>query len=121
MNHQYSNCIELLRIINSININRDATYREIFDNAVLFKYGKNVNECDYNNINAIMVNNIRHKYSNYDLLLKRIHKIKNNEDDYFQFKNSVLYKIGQAYPFLKDECFKQRYKLNMVNMIDEVG
>lgn len=98
----------------------NANYREIFDNAVKYAYDEQINEYHENSIYAIMVNNIRHSYSNYDDVLRGMHSIHRTEYEYIQYKNSVLDKIGYVYPVLKDECDRQKRKCDMVNII-EVG
>ena len=106
----------LYNAINSVIIdNRDC--REIFDNAVQFGYGKSLNEYSEKSINAIMVNEIRHNESNYDEILKQVYRIHRSDNDYFQYKNSVLEKISSVYPFLKIECDKQKRLVNMVNIV----
>ena len=107
--------IDFYTAINSVTI-YDKDYREIFDNAVKFGYGDPLEEYSEKSINAIMVNDIRHNCSNYDQVLKRIYKIRRSDNDYAQYKNSVLEKIANAYPGLKDECIKQKRKFDMVNI-----
>lgn len=110
--------IEFHKVINSVIIeNKDC--REIFDSAIRFEYGKSLDEYSEKSINAIMVNNIRHNCSNYDELLKPMHRIHRSDNDYIQYKNSVLERIANNYSFLKDECNKQKRKLDMVSI--EVG
>ena len=123
MNHKHfknkytvDKTLQLHNIINSINI-ENVNYREIFDNAVQFAYGRPLEEYYEKNIEAIMVNDIRHNYSNYDDNLKRVYRIKRTDNDYEQYKNSVLEKISNTYPLLKDECNKQKRKCNMVKII----
>jgi hypothetical protein len=123
MNHKHfknkytvDKTLQLHNIINSINI-ENVNYREIFDNAVQFAYGRPLEEYYEKNIEAIMVNDIRHNYSNYDDNLKRVYRIKRTDSDYEQYKNSVLEKISNTYPLLKDECNKQKRKCNMVKII----
>lgn len=113
---------EFLKIIDSIII-EDRNYRDIFDDAVQFEYGKPLTEYYEKHIDRIMVNNIRHHYSNYDQVTKQMHKIHryNGESDYIQYKNSVLDKIANTYPLLEEECNKQKRRFNMVNLITEVG
>lgn len=124
MNHKYTKksninkSIEFHKIIDSIII-EDVDYREIFDNAVQFEYGDLLLEYTENHVEKIMVNNIRHNFSNYDQITKCMHKIKrnNSESDYIQYKNSVLDKIGNKYSFLRNECDKQKRKFDMVKII----
>lgn len=110
--------IEFRRVIDSVNIdNKD--YREIFDDAIQYAYGEPLNEYSEKNINTIMVNNIRHNCSNYDSMIKCMRKVRRSEDDYLQYKNSVLEKIANNYPFLKDECIKQKRKFDMVKVFKQ--
>lgn len=103
-------------LINSIEI-ENADYREIFDNAVKYVYHDPLNEYTENGINAIMVNNIRHNYSNYDQITRLIHRIHRCDYDYEQYKNCVLEKISNAYPLLEHECKRQKYQINMVKVL----
>lgn len=91
-------------------------YRDIFDNAVEFVYGEPICEYFENDIDAIIVNHIRHNYSNYDEILKGSHGINRSEYDYAQYKNCVLNKIADIYPSLKDACDKQKRKCDMVKI-----
>lgn len=121
MNHKYIENRNLKRIehfYNAINstVIEDRNCREIFDNAIQFGYGKPLDEYSEKSINAIMVNDIRHNCSNYDQVLKVIYRIHRSDNDYIQYKNSVLDKISNVYPFLKDECDKQKRKLDMVKV-----
>lgn len=107
--------IDLYNNINSVNI-ENKNCREIFDNAVQFAYGEPLLEYSERSIEAIMVNDIRHNYSNYDDNLKQVYKINRSDNDYYQYKNSVLEKISSNYPFLKNECDKQKRKFDMVKI-----
>jgi hypothetical protein len=103
----------LCNAINSTEI-ENADYREIFDNAVEFAYNNLTYEYTERDIHAIMVNNIRHNYSNYDEVLRGPYGIRRSECDYMQYKNCVLNKISDIYPPLKDECDRQKRKCDMV-------
>lgn len=123
MNHKHfkkqyntDKTLQLYNIINSINI-EDVNYRKIFDNAIQFAYGKPLEEYSEKSIEAIMVNDIRHNYSNYDDNLKKVYRIKRTDNDYIQYKNSVLEKISNIYPSLKNECDKQKRKCDMIKII----
>lgn len=112
--------IDFYKIINSVVI-ENIDCREIFDNAVRYGYGKPLDEYSEKSINAIMVNDIRHNCSNYDQALKQVYRIHRSDNDYAQYKNSVLEKIANAYPFLRDECVKQKRKFDMIKIVTEVG
>lgn len=108
--------IDLHKAINSTVIYYDKDYREIFDNAIQFAYGVPLGEYYEKSIDAIMVNDIRHNCSNYDQILKQVYRINRSDNDYVQYKNSVLEKIANVYPSLKDECNKQKRKCDMVKI-----
>lgn len=56
-----------------------------------------------------MVNYVRHELTQYDEVLIGI--AGNIPGGYFIFKSAVLDKIAAVYPFLKDECEKQKKDL----------
>ena len=120
MRHKYISPIiktkNLYNAINSVYI-ESVDYRKIFEDAVKYEYNKPLDEYTENNINAIMVNNIRHNYSNYDQIIKQVHRIHRTNNDYEQYKNSVLEKIATAYPFLKNECQRQKRIFDMVKIV----
>mgnify|MGYP003321335147 CR=1 FL=1 len=64
-----------------------------------------------------MVNNIRHNYSNYDETTRLVNRINRSDNDYNQYKNCVLNKIADAYPFLKKECERQKRRFDMVKIV----
>ena len=121
MNHRYiKNDIdktkEFYKLVNSINIT-SKDYRDIFEDGISYEYGDQLDEYYERNINAIMVNNIRHNCSNYDKSLKQMRRINRSDNDYYQYKNCVLEKISNKYPYLKDECYRQKRKIDLVKII----
>lgn len=111
--------IELFNLMNSVIINNDIDYREILDSAIQYSYTEPQDRYSERNLGIIMVNDIRHRYSNYDNILKQVNKVKRTNNDYIQYKNSVLEKIASSYPYLKNECVRQKQKLDMVDYIKE--
>lgn len=108
--------IKYYSIINNTKVNNNINLRDALDNALKYEYDENTPiEFKEYNINRIMVNSIRHDYSNYELGLKQVHKLNLPEDMYFRYKNIVLDQISYQYPFLKDECERQKHNVNMVN------
>lgn len=110
---------ELFGLMDSVIIDTDVDYREILDNAIAFKYGGYSNKYVYREkeLGAIMVNQIRHCYTNYNSLVGKSSRIHRSNNDYGQFKNSVLDKISKSYPLLKDDCNRQKISNNMVKII----
>lgn len=95
---------------------QQSSIREIFESGLDFEYRDNKpTEFTENNIKRIIVNSIRHNYSNYDYGLREIHKL--SEIEYFKYKNITLYFISQRYPFLVDECNKQKHIVNLCTII----
>lgn len=106
---------DYINIINNTNIQK-TNYRDIFDGAVKFVYTEDKVEYNESQVDKLMVNYIRHSLSNYDNNLKNA-KMHRTIKDYNLYKNSVLDKISYEYPFLSDECNKQKEKVNMVNIL----
>ena len=106
-------------IIQNIEIEPNHDLREIFDSALNYQYPEAERPIEFreHNIKRIMVNSIRHKYSNYEDGLRKIHKLNMHEDIYYRYKNIVLNQISQKYPFLSDECESQKNSVNMVKLI----
>lgn len=97
----------------------DYDAREILDEALRYEYvdGEAPLEFKEKNLKRIMVNSIRHNYSNYDDGLKQVHRLKASETVYFRYKNMVLNQISLQYPYLSDECKRQKHTINMVKII----
>lgn len=98
--------------------------RKIFDGAI--NYGNTRAEAPIEfkeaKVKRLMVNQIRHCNSNYNQQLKQIYNIdRSTECQYHLYKNIVLDRIGNACPYLKDECSRQKQKINMVRIKREVG
>jgi len=119
MNHKCSDLEKTIRLYNTLDsiIIKSEDCRKIFEDAIQYEYGKSLDEYYENNINAIMVNNIRHNYSNYDELIKQVKRIHRTDNDYDQYKNCTLNKIAEAYPFLKKECERQKRQFDMVKIV----
>lgn len=113
--HKYFNLID---IINSIEIDNSVNLREVFNTALNYKFtGSEVPlEFKEGNIQRILVNSIRHSYSNYEEGLKKVHKLK-SEDDYFKYKNATLERIAREYSELRDECERQKRTLNIATIV----
>lgn len=105
---------DFIHIINNTNI-ENIDYRSIFDGAVEYAYNDSKVEYNESQVDKLMVNYIRHSLSNYDSNLRNA-KMHRTIKDYNLYKNSVLDKISYMYPFLRDECNKQKEKVNMVNI-----
>lgn len=114
--YQYNKFIETIhgtRVYNS-------SFRDILDNGINYNYETNP-IVFYNDekINHIMVNTIRHTFSDYEPNLKVIHKLRTVYNAYPRYKNSVLTSIAKEYPFLEKECDKQKMKINMVRVVEK--
>lgn len=116
---QYNKLIQFNNIIQNIDIEPNHNLREIFDSALNYEYPEAEKPIEFRerNIKRIMVNSIRHEYSNYEDGLKQVHRLKMHEGMYFRYKNIVLNQISQEYPFLQDECESQKSKIKMVKIV----
>lgn len=102
----------------------DSTYirerdniRTIYEDAQMHTNGGIPLEVNEEKIHRIMVNEIRHRHSNYNSNLKHVHRMdRKNDAQYYLYKNIVLEKIATAYPFLAEECRDQKYRINMVRI-----
>lgn len=99
-------------------IERCQDIRQIYDRAQMYaSRGRMPLEVTEDQIHRIMVNEIRHTYSNYGNNLRYVHMMdKKNDSQYYLYKNIILDRIATAYPFLADECRDQKYKINMVRI-----
>lgn len=115
--------IQFNTIIQNIRIEQNYDLRDIFNNALSYQYNESERPIIFkeNDIKRFMVNSIRHNYSNYEDGLKQIHRLKMHEDIYFRYKNIVLNKISEMYPFLYDECKSQKHDVYMVDIIKPVN
>lgn len=111
-----------MKIIDSIKVEYVENAREILTKAK--EYIESKSERPYidkeHNLKAIMVNNIRHQYTNYDSALEELNNIciaSNSREkrlSYYMLKNAVLNKIAETYPYLADECKLQKHTINMI-------
>ena len=104
--------------ISNISIDIVDDIRSIYDGCELLNNRDTINE---ESMHRILVNNIRHDHTNYDKGLKKMKKDYGNyytETIYTQYKNAVLNKIAMSYPFLADECTRQKSELYMTRSIN---
>lgn len=81
-----------------------AHYKEIWQNTPFMV--ENINIASDKQVKQWMVNFIRHKLTGYDEAVALVNA--NIPGGYQILKNTVLEKIANMYPFLKDECEKQK-------------
>jgi hypothetical protein len=96
--------------------------RELYEDSIAFRYNDKVPmELREHNIRRIMVNDARHKIeSGYTQTIKAISKMDkyNRQRNYTLYKNNVLLKIAEAYPFLEQECRSQMRREDMVRIVN---
>ena len=114
--------IEFNKIVNNINLS-DKSIREFYDEALSysFEYNEEPLYLQEDNIKRTLVNSLRHNnIFDYDKDINKINKIdkKNKDMNYKLYKNKVLNKIGEKYPFLEEECIKQMNAVDMVTYIE---
>jgi hypothetical protein len=119
IDRQQEQYIQFISTINNTNFT-DTPYRDIFDSAVDFNYSGNPIEFkSQDKLNRLMVNTIRHSFTNYDDNLRVIHRLKTVPNAYYRYKNSVLTSIAMKYPFLEEECNNQKRKMLMVKVVEK--
>jgi hypothetical protein len=99
--------------------------RKIYEGSISYnnrahKYGSPVSpwkELNESDIRRNMVNQIRHRYTDYNANLIRYNISNTDPDIYHNYKNRVLDQIGEEYPFLKDACDDQKSKVVMVKKV----
>lgn len=101
------------QIVNNTTFKSETDLRRVYEkNRLLQDVDKDLTE---KYINRLLVNTIRHQYTNYDDSMKDIRKINyiNRVSNYKQYKNIVLSRIADMYPILAEECESQKYRLDM--------
>lgn len=102
--------IELGKLIYSISID-NIDLRTVLNSAIKYQYDDYPIDFYESSFYRLLVNSIRHSYSNYETGLLQLHKLKLSEMDYFRYKNAVLEQISKTYPVLKNECNAQKYNV----------
>ena len=107
----------IMYIKSNINIDNIST-RDIYDDTMKFKHIDNI-EISEQEIQRMMVNNIRHSHSNYEKSLKVLRKMDRDSYgvNYKIYKNAVLHEISKMYPALSNECTRQQYDIKMIRNI----
>lgn len=102
-------------ILNNISIDENINMRQAYDDAMKYEMNYTPVQIREDKAYRILVNNIRHKHTNYDKNLKNIYHIKNNMY-YNVYKNQVLSNISDNYPYLLDECNKQKQYQTVIRL-----
>lgn len=94
--------------------------RDIYDRAIAYAYDGIPMQIPEGKIKRIMVNEIRHDYTNYDEGLRTMKKLdRDRKDDtyYHIYKNYILQKIQEQYEYLEDECKRQKTNIVMAKRV----
>lgn len=102
-------------ILNNISIDENINMRQAYDDAMKYEMNYTPAQIREDKAYRILVNNIRHKHTNYDKNLKNVYHIKNNMY-YNVYKNQVLSNISDNYPYLLDECNKQKQYQTVIRL-----
>lgn len=102
-------------ILNNISIDENINMRQAYDDAMKYEMNYTPIQIREDKAYRILVNNIRHKHTNYDKNLKNIYHIKNNMY-YNVYKNQVLSNISDNYPYLLNECNKQKQYQTVIRL-----
>jgi len=112
------------KLINDINVNYIENSRSIFDNASEHSFWASDDKLEYKerDLKRIMVNNIRHTQCEYDKALNKLTRVsrKARQDSqiaYHLYKNATLNAIGKQYPYLEEECARQKHKVPMMRIV----
>ena len=117
---------ERRKLVQSIHVNNNSdNARSILEDALEYvdRPSDGVVEYRERNLKRIMVNEVRHNQTTYEQGLKAIYRATRNvsqrEQDriYKLYKNATLERISQSYPYLQDECNKQKYKAELVRIV----
>lgn len=103
-------------ILNNISIDENINIRQAYDDAMKYEMNYTPMQIREDKAYRILVNNIRHKHTNYDKNLKNVYHIKNNMY-YNVYKNQVLSNISDNYPYLLDECNKQKQYQTVIRLV----
>lgn len=115
---EYNKDEVLCKLINNIGL-QSIPIRQVYEEALLYQYGNIPYIIKENEVKRLMINLLRHKYTNYDKGLFFIKKMGNMSPDYRVYKNAVINEISSKYPILSDECLNHIEYVNMVNKISE--
>ena len=96
--------------------------RNIYDEAVAYLNtthpNTNKQEVFEDRIKRLMVNQIRHNYTNYDEELRKLKRVKREDQTYYYlYKNYTLKKIQEQYQYLEDACKRQKTNLTMAKRV----
>lgn len=114
------------RMIDSIQIyDEDLTLDDVYDCVREKLWLNDEDPCllSRNNLEAMMVNFIRHENTTYDEALDRMDRIyrkaPSGEKDltYHMIRNAVLTKIAQKYPKLSAQCDKQKWPVALYKTV----
>lgn len=101
----------------------DKSIRQFFDESQEYQFGnaQKPMELSERKIKRDLVNSIRHNNSfDYNAGIYDVHKLdrKNRAENYKIYKNIILNMIAKEYPFLADECNNQKFRVDMVKIVD---
>lgn len=111
------------KIVSNINFG-DKSLRQYFEETQEYYFGGNYRHREFSErkIRKDLVNSIRHNNSfDYNADIRQIHHMdkRNKDANYKLYKNIILSKIAEAYPFLSEECNIQKFKVDMVTIIGD--
>ena len=117
---------ERRKLVQSIHVNNNSdNARSILEDALEYvdRPSDGVVEYRERDLKRIMVNEVRHNQATYEQGLKVIYRAtrgcsKREQDRiYNMYKNATLERISQSYPYLQDECNRQKHKVELVKII----
>ncbi len=106
------------QLIRNFHLKKVKDQRNILDSALSYRYRRAETPIEFEerDLDRMMVNHIRHRCSNYNKQLRKLHRIDYtyNNPNYIFYKNNVLDRISKEYPYLSNECNNQKMRMPLV-------
>lgn len=114
-------------LVNSIEVFEEENIRLILDDALRYENMQSDDIVEYRerDLKTVMVNCIRHTKTTYETGLKSFYKSSKNasytarKTGYILYKNATLNSISKTYPYLEDDCDRQKRKMNMIKIVSQ--
>lgn len=116
------------KIIDMIQVYDEAlSLNEVYEEVrkLLVNLHQDINDLSQNNLEAMMVNYIRHENTSYDEILNTMDKVYRQAPayeknmTYHMMRNAVLSKIAKVYPSLQDQCNKQKWPIVLYRVVED--
>lgn len=114
---------EFYQIVSEIVIDTKSL-RQFYDESQEFQFGESQRpiELRERKIKHELVNSIRHNNEfDYEEGIRKVHNLdrRYRAENYKLYKNIILHKIAEQYPFLGGECQTQKLRADMVTIVNK--